>query len=284
MMSMRSPISRKDMAAKQLDANQNYASAADTANKVSDEAKDYGEQIAKYIPVEVIAFYLPAIAAATSFNISTVATEVSPEYTLVLWIIFIAGIIGSFAYMYRNAHRDLVKENILNPVMRASVKAIISSFAFFIWAFYLGGPFKDITFQSAIGVLLILFFTFANPFMYDLVPFPNNNGLLSVTVGKIEQTTKGTKVVPGNISDITILNRSCENIQLGKATLYWKKNPLQKISTYELELNGTAVLANSSQTILKNMQFSESENAKTHILEIQTSKGIVKSELLKARA
>ena len=286
----RAPISNKDKLAKQLvvklDANEAKKEQIEGAQIVEEKSisQDYGEQIAKFIPAEVIAFYLPAVAAAAGFNPATVTPEglltalPTAEYTFVLWALFAAGIIASLGYMYISASNDLVKEKILNPRMRASVKAGLSAVAFCIWAFYLGGPFVGVNYQSTIGVLLILGFTLANPFLYNLVPFPNSNGLLSVAVNKVEKTDGE---IPGTISEIEFRNRGSEKIQLGKATLYWKTG-WREVPVYEIDLNDGAE-ANKDKTLDgKVMRFSSQKNAKTHILKIQTSGGLVQSEPIDA--
>lgn len=306
----RSPISPRDRAATEQDITQaQQPPAAAPSKKATEEAapsgevtpskettpttaRDYGEQIAKFLPAEVLAFYLPAVAAAEAFKTppSTTTTAVSPSsliattepvitaYSMALWIIFIAGLVATLAYMYSNAYSDLVKEKILSPKLRATAKAGISALAFIVWAFYLGGPFAGVPYQQPIGTLLVLLFTLGSPFFYDRLRFPDNAQLATL---KITQKTKSTSDMPGHIDTINIKNNYSENIKLSKAILYWKKRFVE-IPTSEYEFNDAVVNANKNLSQPLELEFSAEKNAKNHILKIQTTKGVLKSDPIDA--
>lgn len=273
---MRAPISNKDRAASQWNPNQfRYSLTATQQSQPEQTSKavDYGEQIVKFIPAEVIAFYIPAIAAASGFNAKAQENQILPEYTYALWIIFIVGLIGTLAYMYKSSHDGLIKEKILNPVMRASAKAVISAIAFIIWAFYLGGAFAGINYQPIIGPLLIVGFTFANPLLYSAIPFPDKTYDLKFDQIVVKKTQKG---IPGYVKTFEIKNRCSENVKIGLVRLYGLNVLGQRIRPYEIDANQIAE-ADASLPFTKQMDFVDSK-VKKHILVAETSRGKIESQ------
>ena len=279
---MRTPITKNDLTAQQI-GTQKVAGAQKVAPANVEKAEEQGvaEQIVKFIPAEVIAFYLPAIAAVAGLKAAD--GSVTPLYTNTLWIVFGAGVIASLFYMYSSSHNDLVKNNIPNPMMRSLAKAIISTFAFAIWALYLGGPFAASVSTSAgtvspsgqalttiYGTLLILGFTLANPFIYNSLPFPNSSSDLSI-VNKEYTATKSN--VLGKVNNVTMRNHTSEEIKLTKASLYWKKNYFQKPLAASKKINQT-VPANSELIIKEKLSFMDLKS-KMHYLEIETANGCI---------
>jgi hypothetical protein len=274
---MRTPITKNDHVVKESDVKESFApSTAATAEKEQGVA----EQIVKFIPAEVIAFYLPALAAVAGLK----ATDgsVTPQYTNTLWIVFVVGLIATFAYMYRGAHSDLVSHKIPNPIMRGLAKAIISTFAFAFWAIYLGGPFAGTSNASTqalntiYGTLFILGFTLASPFIYDSLPFPNSSSDLSI-VNKIDyKATKPNDL--GQVNKVTVRNHTSEDIKLVKISLYWMKNSFQKALAASKKLD-LAVKPSSELAIDKlDLVFMDCDS-KIHYLEVETANGcILKSQ------
>ena len=172
---MRSALSKKD-----LEAKNSVVKAAEAAEgeEKKTEPQSYTEQILKYLPAEVIAFYIPALTVAATLKPTTVGAQ-STSYNLALPIIFLIALIGTFVYMRKNAKEALTKEGIDNVEQRSILKAAISTLAFFIWAFYLGGTFAGIEGYATYGTLGILGFTFLTPAIYDSIPIPFPTGTKS---------------------------------------------------------------------------------------------------------
>jgi hypothetical protein len=130
------------------------------------EPNSYVEQVAKNIPTEVIAFYIPALAAAAG-------GKGVIQYDYVVWLIFALALVGTFGYTYRNAMQDLTDNKIMQyKGQKAFWKSVISTVAFVIWALYLGGPFASVAGYSTYGTLLILGYTFITPAINDAIPIP----------------------------------------------------------------------------------------------------------------
>jgi hypothetical protein len=137
------------------------------------ETQSYTEQIIKYIPAEVVAFYIPALAAAIDLKSTTTGTATtSSVYGNVLWVIFSLAFLGMIIYGYKTAKKDLTDQKIDNVPQRSLLKTAISTLAFVIWAIYLGGPFVGIQGYATYGTLAILGFTFFTPAIYDAIPIP----------------------------------------------------------------------------------------------------------------
>jgi hypothetical protein len=241
------------------------------------------EQIVKFIPAEVLAFYLPALAAVAGLKSTT--GVITTEYTNWLWITFAAGIIAAFIYTLRNARNDLKEHNVPNPNMRGTVKAGISSFAFFTWALYLGGPFESSSgttiqpFNVVLGTLLILLFTLANPFIYNFFPFPNSSSDLSIEEPKYAQTEEENV---GKLKSIIVRNHTNKDIKLANIALYWQKNILQRkvadSRTYE-----KTVTVGEDLKIEEELRCRDCKS-KLHYVEIQTANGIIiKSPMFNAQ-
>lgn len=104
---------------------------------------DYKERVLKYIPAEVVALYLFLLG---SVNGGGIPPETKP---LILWIIVGVGTVGTWLYLMRvqNVHKK--------------VQLAITTGAFLVWAFALGGPFVYLTwYVPAYGQLLLGGYTF----------------------------------------------------------------------------------------------------------------------------
>ena len=117
-------------------------------------SKEEGEQIKpdnyltkliKYIPSEIVALYITLLGIAT-----TAKTEIAFE--LITWLIFLIGIIGTLLYLWRI-------EKVTNWLQLS-----ISTIAFVIWAFALGGPFANLSWYHPVyGALILPVYTFFIP-------------------------------------------------------------------------------------------------------------------------
>jgi hypothetical protein len=106
---------------------------------------DYFTQIIKYIPSEAVALYL------TLYGIVAAAKTQVPFETI-LWILFIVGLIATPIYLLRVTK------------VKDKVQLAISTVAFFIWVFALGGPFATYSWYNTVyGAILIVVYTFFVP-------------------------------------------------------------------------------------------------------------------------
>ena len=106
----------------------------------------YVSRVAKYIPSEVLAFYVGASGLVASWDQTDGATRTA------WWLIFAIGLVGTPAYL-------LKLSKLKTPW---SMHALISSVAFVIWAYTLGGPFKLMAnYSPQFGSLGLVVFTFA---------------------------------------------------------------------------------------------------------------------------
>lgn len=112
-------------------------------NKEISKPDDYGTKLLKYIPVEVITVYIALDALIRS----------SPEMVLSLyWFIFIFGIVATPLYLWRvqKVHKNL--------------QLVISTVAFAVWIFAIGGPFSYMDWYNPIyGGIFLTIYTFLIP-------------------------------------------------------------------------------------------------------------------------
>jgi hypothetical protein len=112
------------------------------------KTSSYTEKVVGYIPSDVVAAYI------TAAGIVTAASGV-PQNTL-LWTIFSVGVV--FTALWTN---HLTKEE--NKPM-AIGQIIISTIAFAIWSFALGGPFASLAWYNTVyGSLLLIGYTLLVP-------------------------------------------------------------------------------------------------------------------------
>lgn len=112
------------------------------ALEASAEKEDYAGRLLKYIPAEVVGFY---VAAAALF---------APATRNQLWVIFALGFVLVPIYFYFVAARDKNKKPLWPQIILATV-------AYPVWVFALGGPFatyKD-WYSGPIASLVLIFVT-----------------------------------------------------------------------------------------------------------------------------
>ncbi len=102
-------------------------------------------KIIKCIPSEVIVLYI------TLYGIASAAKTEIP-FNLIIWLIFVVGILGTILYLRRIAKVD------------DWTQIFISTGAFVVWIFALGGPFSNLSWYNPIyGALLLPIYTFFIP-------------------------------------------------------------------------------------------------------------------------
>ncbi|MFL5538295.1 MAG: hypothetical protein ACJ8J0_04855 [Longimicrobiaceae bacterium] len=110
---------------------------------------DYKDRLLKYIPGDVIALYV-----ALDGIVSTVVAGGQVSVATLRWIIlaFVAAVTP--LYLWRVAK------------VKKPAQIAISFVALLVWAFYLGGPFRTLSFyQPVYGALLFPAFTFLVPML-----------------------------------------------------------------------------------------------------------------------
>lgn len=165
---MRTALSKKDL--KAIQRPEEMMTIQPEGAKV--EEQSYTEQIVKYIPAEVVAFYIPAVAAAVGLKPASAVAGTISAYDYVVFVVFLLALVGTFVYMRKNAKTELEEKKIAHAGQRSILKAVISTIALLIWALYLGGPFAGIVGYQTYGTLAILGFTFFAPAIYDAIPIP----------------------------------------------------------------------------------------------------------------
>ncbi len=106
---------------------------------------DYLTKLIKYIPSEVVALYIALYGIA-----SAAKEEIS--FVFISWLIFVIGIIGTVLYLWRVAK------------VSDCLQLIISTIAFVVWVFALGGPFSSLPWYHPVyGALLLPVYTFFIP-------------------------------------------------------------------------------------------------------------------------
>jgi hypothetical protein len=108
------------------------------------------EKLFKYIPAEVIAFY---VFVSGLLNGTTLSSKM-----VIYWVVVALGMAGAFLWTLRITH---------DPTKRpAYLQAAISTLAFLVWVFALGGPFTAFSwYDSILGAILLAAFTLFTPFL-----------------------------------------------------------------------------------------------------------------------
>lgn len=123
------------------------------------DTDDYTTRIVKYIPAEVLAFYLAAdklFAKATDVvnaNIAEMFVNTHLRYFSIA--VFVIALVGTPLYIRQQATDD-------EPWR---VQATVSTLAFLIWAYAVQGQIFAPVYSSAIAAFLLLVFTFASGFV-----------------------------------------------------------------------------------------------------------------------
>jgi hypothetical protein len=113
----------------------------------------YLSRLVKYIPSEVIALYLTIDPLMRS------APESDPVIYWIYWAVFAAGVIFTPLYLWT-----------IQEVKKIS-QLVISTLAFAVWVFAIGGPFTTLhwQYQSLCAAILLSFFTFLIPIIEVLI-------------------------------------------------------------------------------------------------------------------
>jgi hypothetical protein len=133
--------------------------AANQAAADQTDTDDYTTRIVKYIPAEVVAFYLAAdklFAKATDVvnaNIADIFVRDHLRYFSIA--VFVIALVGTPLYIRQQATDD-------SPWR---VQAALSTLAFLIWAYAVQGQIFASVYSSAIAAFLVLVFTFASGFV-----------------------------------------------------------------------------------------------------------------------
>ena len=116
-----------------------------TARTPQDKADAFTDRLLKYIPTEVVALYV------TLDGLSRAAPPNVPKQAL-LWIVFFVLLVGTWFYLRRVQAVKKVEQ------------LIISTLAFAVWVFSLGGPFAAYPWWSPfLGTMLLPLYTFVIP-------------------------------------------------------------------------------------------------------------------------
>ena len=119
---------------------------------------DYVSQLTKFIPSEVVSFYVAIFAAA-----GAVTGIASGTY----WIMFLMGLVATLFFTLASNKKELRADQI--PGVYS--KTVISTVAFFVWAFTLGAPFTSFSwYHPFYGTMLLMFYTLLAPKLYELIP------------------------------------------------------------------------------------------------------------------
>jgi hypothetical protein len=123
------------------------------------DTDDYATRMVKYIPAEVVAFYLAAdklfAQGAETVKANIANTFVTNHLFYFSVAVFVLGLVGTPIYLRQQATDD-------GPWQ---VQAAVSTVAFVIWAYAVQGQMFIPVYSSAIAAFLVLVFTFASGFV-----------------------------------------------------------------------------------------------------------------------
>ncbi len=159
---MRAVITEKDLTAMQKRVHLLGAAATATQKASAEQAPDdYVSQLAKFVPAEVISFYVAMFAAAST------AKSTFNSYEIVTIVMFLLGFFATLIFTLATNKKELKP----NDVPGLYSKAAISTGAFVVWAFTLGAPFTTFSWYNPFyGTLALAFYTLVAPKLYELVP------------------------------------------------------------------------------------------------------------------
>lgn len=159
---MRAVITEKDLTAMQKRVDR-LGTAATAAQKASaaQTPDDYVAQLAKFVPAEVVSFYVAMFAAAST------AKSTFTSYETVTVVMFLMGFFATLIFTFATNKKELKPHDA--PGLYS--KAAISTGAFVVWAFALGAPFTAFSWYNPFyGTLALAFYTLVAPKLYELVP------------------------------------------------------------------------------------------------------------------
>jgi hypothetical protein len=124
------------------------------------EAESYAERLVKYIPAEVVAFYLAAdklfTKAPSAVASGTIADQFVAEHHYAFSIgVFLLGLVGTPFYFYQQA----------KATEPWRVQCLVSTLAFIVWAYAVQGGIFAPVYSAAIAGFAVLVFTFASGFV-----------------------------------------------------------------------------------------------------------------------
>jgi hypothetical protein len=139
-------ISKRDVMASESESvayNFDFTPKSPAPEKMASHATadGYTSRLLKYVPAEVVALFVTLDALIRS----------SDDVRLpVYWGVFLVCLVGTYLYLWRVAK------------IRKQTQLLISTVAFAVWVFALGGPFAQLGWYEPIyGGLLLPIFTFA---------------------------------------------------------------------------------------------------------------------------
>jgi hypothetical protein len=119
-----------------------------SAGEAGGTVDTYTDKLIKYIPADIVAGW-------TAVNGMIAGRDADQQATL-LWIVFIFGLVITPLWIARVTGRSGMKP--------ARTQIVISTIAFVVWVFALGGPFAGLSWYDPIyGSLLLVGFTFVVP-------------------------------------------------------------------------------------------------------------------------
>jgi len=123
------------------------------------DTDDYATRMVKYIPAEVVAFYLAAdklfVKGAQAVNANVADTFVAGHLFYFSIAVFVIALVGTPIYLRQQATGDQPWQ----------VQAVVSTLAFVVWAYAVQGQIFTAIYSSAISAFLVLVFTFASGFI-----------------------------------------------------------------------------------------------------------------------
>jgi hypothetical protein len=126
------------------------------AGSNQEEHDKYVDRLLKYVPAEVVPLYifLDGLIQGAPDTVNR---------AVVLWIVFALLLGGTWAYLQR-------VRNVSKPT-----QLVISTAAFAVWVFYLGGPFAQLAcYDRFYGTLILPLYTFAIGLVEATGPEANN--------------------------------------------------------------------------------------------------------------
>jgi len=124
--------------------------AGTPAPPVPQEPDDFASRAIKYIPAEVVAAYVALQGMLTS------ASGPNSVPSSVAWLVFLGLLVLTPLYTWRFTD--------VKGLTKPYTQVTIATFAFIVWVFALGGPFKALSWYNPVyGSILVIFFTLIPP-------------------------------------------------------------------------------------------------------------------------
>lgn len=155
---MRSVFTKEDLEKLNAKKKAEYALRDETAPEpVTLPTDNRLSQMSKFIPAEVVAFFVGA------FGLVELAKEGDPV-GLLSWAIFAGCFVATIAYTYGSAKKEKI------DVQGKVAKTILTTIAFIIWALNIEGFTANLSdYNSLYGSLALLAFTTFAPDIYKLI-------------------------------------------------------------------------------------------------------------------